>query len=44
MPKLYYASPRDLPTKTPIPGMTQRIIRAEAATIAITELAPKTVV
>ena len=44
MPKLYYASPRDLPTKTPIPGMTQRIIRAVAATIAITDLAPKTVV
>jgi len=44
MPKLYYASPRDLPTKTPIPGMTQRIIRAEAATVAITDLAPKTVV
>ena len=44
MPKLYYASPRDLPSKSPIPGMTQRIIRAEAATVAITDLAPKTVV
>ena len=44
MPKLYFASPRDLPTKEPIPGMTQRIIRAVAATIAITDLAPKTVV
>src|SRR5258708_6441627 len=44
MPKLYFASPRDLPQKDPAPGMTQRIIRAEAATIAITDLAPKTVV
>jgi quercetin dioxygenase-like cupin family protein len=44
MPKLYFASPRDLPTKTPTPGMTQKIIRAEAATVAITDLAPKTVV
>ena len=44
MPKLYYASPRDLPQKSPSPGMTQRIIRAEAASIAITDLAPTTVV
>ena len=44
MPKLYFASPRDLPSKTPIPGMTQRIIRADAATVAITDLAAKTVV
>ncbi|MDQ6857443.1 MAG: cupin domain-containing protein [Chloroflexota bacterium] len=44
MPKLYFAAPRDLPLKVPIPGMTQRIIRAEAATIAITDLAPKVVV
>ena len=44
MPKLYFAAPRDLPVKTPIPGMTQRIIRAEAATVAITDLAAKTVV
>src|SRR5260370_12267133 len=44
MAKLYFASPRDLPQKDPAPGMTQRIIRAEAATVAITDLAPKTVV
>ena len=44
MPKLYFASPRDLPVKTPTPGMTQRIIRAEAATVAITDLDAKTVV
>ena len=44
MLKLYFASPRDLPEKRPSPGMIQRIIRAEAATIAITDLAAKTVV
>ena len=44
MPKLYFASPRDLPAKNPIPGMTQRIIRADAATVAITDLAATTVV
>src|SRR6266567_8717986 len=44
MPKLYFASPRDLPQKNPAPGMTQKIIRADAATVAITDLAPKTVV
>jgi quercetin dioxygenase-like cupin family protein len=44
MPKLYFASPRDLPLKNPAPGVVQKIIRAEAATVAITDLAPKTVV
>lgn len=44
MPKLYFASPRDLPTKNPTPGMSQKIIQAEGATVAITDLAPKTVV
>lgn len=44
MPKLYYASPRDLPTLRPSPGMTQRIVHAEHATISVTDLAPKTVV
>ena len=44
MPKLYFAALRDLPKKDPAPGMTQHIIKAEAATIAITDLAAKTVV
>ncbi|HEX9270199.1 MAG TPA: cupin domain-containing protein [Candidatus Limnocylindria bacterium] len=44
MPKVYFASPRDLPVKEPIPGMLMRLINASAATIAITDLAPKTVV
>src|SRR5260370_34531807 len=44
MAKLYFASPRDLPQKDPAPGMDQTITRAEAATVAITDVAPKTVV
>ncbi|MGH2451411.1 MAG: cupin domain-containing protein [Candidatus Limnocylindria bacterium] len=44
MPKLYYASPRDLPTLRPAAGITQRFIHADHATIAVTDLAPRTVV
>ena len=44
MPKLYFASPRDLPALQPIPGVTQRVLQTEHVTIAITDLAPKTVV
>ncbi len=44
MPKLYYASPRDLPAVSPAPGVTQRVLNAEHATMAIVDLAPKTVV
>ena len=44
MPKLYYASPRDLPKVEPIAGMTMRVLTAEHATMAITDLEPKTIV
>ena len=44
MPKLYFASPRDLPTINPAPGMTGRIVAAEHATMAILDLAPRTIV
>ena len=44
VPKLYFASPRDLPTKNPTPGMVQKIIHADGATVAITDMAAKTVV
>lgn len=44
VPKLYFASPRDLPALHPIPGLTQRVLHTEHVTIAITDLAPKTVV
>ena len=44
MPKLYYASPRDIPATQAFPGMTQRILRSDAAVIAITDLVPRTIV
>ena len=44
MPKLYYASPRDLPQHSPASGVTERIIQADHATIALTDLVPRTVV
>ena len=44
MPKLYFASPRDLPQHVPAPGVTERLIQADQATIALTDLAPRTVV
>ncbi len=44
MPKLYYASPRDLPVHTPTPGVTERLIQADHATIALTDLVPRTVI
>ncbi len=43
MPKLYFASPRDLPQHTPAPGVTERLIQTDHATIALTDLAPRTV-
>lgn len=43
MPKLYFASPRDLALREPAPGVTERLIPAESATIALTDLAPRTV-
>ena len=44
MPKLYFASPRDLLTTHPTTGMTQKLIQSDHATVAISDLAPKTVV
>jgi quercetin dioxygenase-like cupin family protein len=44
VPKLYFASPRDLPPRQPTTGLTERVIAADHATVAVTELAPKTVV
>jgi mannose-6-phosphate isomerase-like protein (cupin superfamily) len=44
VPKLYYASPRDLATTEPVPGVTQRVVRTDAVAIAIADLAPKTIV
>ena len=44
MPKLYYASPRDLPTIEPGPGIRGRVIHADHGTLVVFDLAPKTIV
>ncbi len=44
MPKLYYASPRDLPTISPAPGMRGHVLQIEKATMIMFDLDPKTVV
>ncbi len=44
MPKLYYASPRDLPAIEPAPGLKGRVVQADHATMVIYDLAPKTIV
>ena len=44
MPKLYFASPRDLPVTRPLPGVTERTIHGRGATVLITDLAPRTIV
>lgn len=44
MPKLYFASPRDLATSEPQPGIQRRLVPADHATVAVSDLAPRTVV
>jgi len=44
VPRLYFASPRDLPVVRSAEGMTRRLVHADHATIAITDLEPKTVI
>lgn len=44
VPKLYFASPRDLPTSHPQPGVTRRELRSDGATIAILDLDARTIV
>jgi quercetin dioxygenase-like cupin family protein len=44
LPKLYYASPRDLPLVTPFPGVKGRVLQTEKATLMWVDLEPKTVV
>ncbi len=44
MPKLYYASPRDLPLFERSPGARGRVLQTEGATIIQFELDPKTIV
>ncbi len=44
MPKLYFASPRDLPTARPQSGVTERTLHGRDATVRVTDLAARTVV
>jgi quercetin dioxygenase-like cupin family protein len=44
MPKLYYASPRDLPLIEPHPGVKGRIVHAQHATMIVYDYTPRTIV
>jgi quercetin dioxygenase-like cupin family protein len=44
VPRLYYASPRDLPVIEPRPGVKGRVVQADHAQLVIYEYAPKTIV
>lgn len=44
MPRLYFASPRDLPTAKPQPGVTERTIKGHAAVVVVADLAARTVI
>ena len=44
MPKLYYASPRDLPLIEPHPGVKGRVVHGQQATMIVYDYAPKTIV
>jgi quercetin dioxygenase-like cupin family protein len=44
VPKLYYASPRDLPLIEPSAGVSGRVVNADHATVIVYDYAPKTVV
>ena len=44
MPKLYFASPRDLPTSTPQPGMTEHVLQSGGVVVRSIALAPRTIV
>jgi quercetin dioxygenase-like cupin family protein len=44
VPRLYYASPRDLPLIEPRPGVKGRVVQSQHTTIVVYEFAPKTVI
>ena len=44
MPKLYYASPRDLPMIAPSPGVKGRVLQTDHATMVVFDLEPKVVI
>ncbi len=44
MPRLFFASPRDLPTTRPQPGVTERTLQGSGAVVRTLDLAPRTIV
>ncbi len=44
MPKLYFASARDLPTLRPQPGLAERTLRGERVTLRCDDLDARTIV
>jgi quercetin dioxygenase-like cupin family protein len=44
VPKLYYASPRDLPAIEPYPGAKGRVLQTERSTMIVFDLDPKVIV
>lgn len=44
MPKLYFASPRDLPTTKPQPGMTEHTLQSGGVVVGSIDLAPRTII
>jgi quercetin dioxygenase-like cupin family protein len=44
LPKLYYASPRDLPLFERSPGARGRVLQTDKATMIVFDLDPKTIV
>jgi quercetin dioxygenase-like cupin family protein len=44
LPKLYFASPRDLPMTRPQAGVTERTLKGQDALVLVTDLDARTVV
>lgn len=44
MPKIFFASPRDLPTAQPQPGRTEHTLKGLDTTLIITDLTARTVI
>jgi quercetin dioxygenase-like cupin family protein len=44
VPRLYYASPRDLPLIEPYPGVKGRVSQGEHTTVIVYDYAPRTIV
>lgn len=44
MSRRYFASPRDLPSARPQPGVTERTLHGDRVTVRCADLAPRTIV